>query len=102
MAKFGLSTPEGVQGKEGDPPHSLSLSLSQIFPCPRTGVWAFLGGQGPAHFGRGDSQSGFSCGSVSVPRRCTDSGKGSSWLPWVETDCVNGAEARTRTEASNG
>jgi hypothetical protein len=28
-AKFGLSTPEGVQGKVRDPSHS--LSLSQVF-----------------------------------------------------------------------
>ena len=26
-AKFGLGVPEGVQGEERDPPHSLSLSL---------------------------------------------------------------------------
>jgi hypothetical protein len=28
MAKFGLGTPEGVQGKVRNPPHSLSLSIS--------------------------------------------------------------------------
>ena len=28
-AKFGVGTPEGVQGKVRDPPHSLSLKSSQ-------------------------------------------------------------------------
>jgi hypothetical protein len=28
-AKFGLGTPEGVQGKVGNPPHSLSLKFFQ-------------------------------------------------------------------------